>query len=78
MKLIIMWKKLLWKRFKKMFQRRTKEDQLMKEYDRLIQRAHDVSHHDRRASDLLRGEAEDIWTQIETLRFNASFENDNT
>ncbi len=61
-----------------MFQRRTKEDQLMKEYDRLIQRAHDASHRDRRASDLLRGEAEDIWTQIETLRFNASFENDNT
>ena len=75
MKLIIMWKKLLWKRFKKMFQRRTKEDQLMKEYDELIQRAHSVSHHDRRASDALRAQAEAIWEEIEILRFNASFEN---
>ena len=57
---------------------RTKEDQLLKEYDELIQRAHSVSHHDRRASDALRAQAEHIWEEIEILRFNAQFENKNT
>ena len=57
---------------------RTKEDKLMKEYDELIQRAHSVSHHDRRASDALRAQAEAIWEEIEILRFNAQFENNNT
>jgi hypothetical protein len=67
----------MWKLVTRLFKRTTPEQRLLKEYDRLIQRAHDVSHRDRRASDLLRGQAEDIWTEIETLRFNQSFENDN-
>jgi len=67
----------MWKLVTRLFKRTTPEQQLLKEYDELIQRAHSVSHHDRRASDLLRAQAEDIWTQIETLRFNAQFENDN-
>ena len=78
MKLLIMWKRLLWKRFIKMFQRQTMEERLLKDYDKLIKQAHDVSHRDRRASDLLRGQAEDIWNEIETLRFNQSFENNNS
>ena len=65
----------MWKLVTRLFKRTTPEQRLLKEYDRLIQRAHDVSHRDRRASDLLRAEAEDIWTQIETLRFNVQFEN---
>ena len=65
----------MWKLVTRLFKRTTPEQRLLKEYDRLIQRAHDVSHRDRRASDLLRAEAEDIWTEIETLRFNAQFEN---
>ena len=68
----------MWKWVTKIFKRTTPEQRLLKEYERLIQRAHDASHRDRRASDLLRAEAEDIWTQIETLRFNQSFENDNS
>ena len=63
MKLQVMWKFII-----SLFKRTTPEQKLLKEYDRLIQRAHDVSHRDRRASDLLRGEAEDIWNEIETLR----------
>ena len=68
----------MWKLVTRLFKRTTPEQRLLKEYDRLIQRAHDASHRDRRASDLLRAEAEDIWTQIEALRFNAQFENNNT
>ena len=68
----------MWKLVTRLFKRTTPEQKLLKEYDRLIQRAHDVSHRDRRASDLLRGEAEDIWNEIETLRFNQSFENNNS
>ena len=68
----------MWKWVTKIFRKRTPEQRLLQEYDDLIKRAHDASHRDRRASDLLRGEAEDIWTQIETLRFNQSFENNNS
>ena len=65
----------MWKRVISLMRPRTKEDQLLKEYDELIQRAHSVSHHDRRASDALRAQAEAIWEEIEILRFNAQFEN---
>ena len=65
----------MWKRVISLMRPRTKEDKLLKEYDELIQRAHSVSHHDRRASDALRAQAEAIWEEIEILRFNASFEN---
>ena len=65
----------MWKRVINLLRPRTKEDQLLKEYDELIQRAHSVSHHDRRASDALRAQAEAIWEEIEILRFNAQFEN---
>ena len=65
----------MWKRVISLMRPRTKEDQLLKEYDELIQRAHSVSHHDRRASDALRAQAEHIWEEIEILRFNAQFEN---
>ena len=68
----------MWKWVTKIFKRPTPEQRLLKRYDDLIKQAHDASHRDRRASDLLRAEAEDIWTQIETLRFNAQFENNNT
>jgi hypothetical protein len=68
----------MWKRVISLLRPRTKEDQLLKEYDELIQRAHSVSHHDRRASDALRAQAEAIWEEIEILRFNAQFENDNS
>jgi hypothetical protein len=67
----------MWKWVTKIFKRPTPEQRLLRQYDDLIKQAHDASQRDRRASDLLRGEAEDIWTQIETLRFNQSFENDN-
>ena len=65
----------MWKWVTKIFRRRTPEQRLLKEYDRLIQRAHDASHRDRRASDALRAQAEAIWEEIEILRFNAQFEN---
>ena len=65
----------MWKRVINLLRPRTKEDKLLKEYDELIQRAHSVSHHDRRASDALRAQAEAIWEEIEILRFNAQFEN---
>ena len=68
----------MWKRVISLMRPRTKEDKLLKEYDELIQRAHSVSHHDRRASDALRAQAEAIWEEIEILRFNAQFENDNS
>ena len=68
----------MWKWVTKIFKRPTPEQRLLKRYDDLIKQAHDASHRDRRASDLLRAEAEDIWTEIETLRFNAQFENNNT
>ena len=68
----------MWKRVISLMRPRTKEDKLLKEYDELIQRAHSVSHHDRRASDALRAQAEAIWEEIEILRSNAQFENDNT
>ena len=68
----------MWKRVINLMRPRTKEDRLLKEYDELIQRAHSVSHHDRRASDALRAQAEAIWEEIEILRFNAQFENDNS
>ena len=68
----------MWKRVINLLRPRTKEDKLLKEYDELIQRAHSVSHHDRRASDALRAQAEAIWEEIEILRFNAQFENDNS
>ena len=68
----------MWKRVISLLRPRTKEDQLLKEYDELIQRAHSVSHHDRRASDALRAQAEAIWEEIEILRFNAQFENNNS
>ena len=68
----------MWKRVINLMRPRTKEDKLLKEYDELIQRAHSVSHHDRRASDALRAQAEAIWEEIEILRFNAQFENDNS
>ena len=68
----------MWKRVISLLRPRTKEDQLLKEYDELIQRAHSVSHHDRRASDALRAQAEAIWEEIEILRYNAQFENNNT
>ena len=65
----------MWKRVISLMRPRTKEDKLLKEYDELIQRAHSVSHHDRRASDALRAQAEAIWEEIEILRYNAQFEN---
>ena len=65
----------MWKWVTNIFRKRTPEQRLLQEYDDLMKRAHDASHRDRRASDLLRAEAEDIWTQIETLRFNQSSEN---
>ena len=68
----------MWKRVISLMRPRTKEDKLLKEYDELIQRDHSVSHHDRRASDALRAQAEAIWEEIEILRFNASFENNNS
>ena len=68
----------MWKRVISLLRPRTKEDKLLKEYDELIQRAHSVSHHDRRASDALRAQAEAIWEEIEILRYNAQFENNNT
>ena len=68
----------MWKRVISLMRPRTKEDKLLKEYDELIQRAHSVSHHDRRASDALRAQAEDIWQEIEILRFFFKSENDNT
>ena len=68
----------MWKRVISLLRPRTKEDQLLKEYDELIQRAHSVSHHDRRASDALRAQAEAIWEEIEILRFNAQFENEDS
>ena len=68
----------MWKRVISLMRPRTKEDKLLKEYDELIQRAHSVSHHDRRASDALRAQAEAIWEEIEILRSNAQIENDNT
>mgnify|MGYP003151597072 FL=1 len=68
----------MWKWVTNIFRKRTPEQKLLQEYDDLMKRAHDASHRDRRASDLLRAEAEDIWTQIETLRFNQSFENNNS
>lgn len=67
----------MWKRVISLMRPRTKEDKLMKEYDELIQRAW-YAHHDRRASDALRARAEAIWAEIEILRSNAQFENDNT
>ena len=68
----------MWKRVISLMRPRTKEDRLLKEYDELIQRAHSVSHHDRRASDALRAQAEAIWEEIEILRYNAQFENNNS
>ncbi len=68
----------MWKRVISLLRPRTKEDQLLKEYDELIQRAHSVSHHVRRASDALRAQAEAIWEEIEILRFFFKSENDNT
>jgi len=68
----------MWKLVTRLFRRTTPEQRLLQEYDDLMKRAHDASHRDRRASDLLRAQAEDIWTEIETLRFNAQFENHNT
>ena len=68
----------MWKWVTNIFRKRTPEQRLLQEYDDLMKRVHDASHRDRRASDALRAQAEDIWTQIETLRFNQSFENNNT
>lgn len=50
------------------FKKKTEEEKLIDQYDQLIKEAHKLSHSDRMASDLKRGEAEEIWKQVEALR----------
>ena len=50
------------------FKKKTEEEKLIDQYDQLIKEAHNLSHSDRMASDLKRGEAEEIWKQVEALR----------
>ena len=50
------------------FKKKTEEEKLIDQYDQLIKEAHKLSYSDRMASDLKRGQAEEIWKQVEALR----------
>jgi len=50
------------------FKKKTEEEKLIEQYDRLVKEAHTLSHTDRMASDAKQGEAEEVWQKVEALR----------
>jgi hypothetical protein len=50
------------------FKKKTEEEKLIEQYDRLVKEAHRLSHTDRKASDAKQGEAEEVWKKVEALR----------
>lgn len=44
-----------------------KKQKLQKKYQKLLEKAHKVSHSDRKASDMLMAEAEEVAKQIDQL-----------
>lgn len=50
------------------FKKKTEEEKLIEQYDRLVKEAHRLSHTDRKASDAKQGEAEEVWQKVEALR----------
>jgi len=53
------------------FKKKSKADQLRKQYKSLIEEAYKLSHTNRKASDLKNKEAEDLWKEIEKLESEA-------
>ncbi len=54
--------------FGKFFKKKTEEEKLIDQYDKLIKESYRLSHTDRIQSDIKRGEAEQIWEEVEKLR----------
>ena len=50
------------------FKKKTEEEKLIEQYDRLVKMAHRLSHTDRKASDAKQAEAEELWQKVEALR----------
>lgn len=50
-----------------LFKKKSERDQLMAEYRQLLERSHKLSHSNRKASDALAAEAEELWKRIERL-----------
>ncbi len=50
------------------FKKKTEEEKLIEQYDKLVKEAHRLSHSDRKASDAKQAEAEEVWQKVEALR----------
>ena len=50
-----------------LFKKKSERDQLMAKYRELLKRSHQLSHSNRKASDALVAEAEELWKRIEGL-----------
>ena len=53
-----------------LFRKKSKADVLRKKYKTLLEEAYQLSHTDRKASDMKRKEAEDLWLEVEKLEQN--------
>lgn len=50
-----------------LFKKASKKEKLIKKYEDMLTKAHKLSHTDRKASDVLAAEAEELAKQIETM-----------
>lgn len=50
-----------------LFKKKSKKDILNKKYKKLMEESYQLSHSDRKASDLKRAEAEDVLKEIDAL-----------
>jgi len=51
-----------------LFKKKSKKDILNKQYKKLMEESYQLSHSDRRASDLKRAEAEELLKEIDALK----------
>lgn len=50
-----------------LFKKKSKREQLMEKYNKLTQEAYELSHRDRKASDLKTAEAQEVLKEMEQL-----------
>lgn len=50
-----------------LFKRKSKKEKLLDQYNKMLQDAHKLSHTDRKASDMKRMEAEELYKEIEAM-----------
>ncbi len=53
-----------------LFKKKSRKEKLQAQYEKMMRKAYQLSHTDRRASDAVTAEAEDILKEIESLEKN--------